>query len=282
MPNFISTKVPITEKSVKLLYDTGYTNVVQISLDSLNDQILNKIIGTGPGYVEQMKHTIKLLVQYGFKVQIDTILTNLNSDRNCIDELYTYIRTISNLVYWELRVPEFSIYKPILFKQIQGSKKQITEIGDYITKDIIPQADFEIRYSDRVLKQGFCDGQASAEYFEGGLCGILQNELFILPDGKVSVCEQLYWLPQFVIGDLTHQTIEEVWNSKKALELFNMKKTMFRESSKCRNCKNFDFCNSKHRRCFVKVIKAYGPENWDYPDPRCIYAPEVKSGLIYR
>ena len=37
---------------------------------------------------------------------------------------------------------------------------------------------------------------------------------------------------------------------------------------------------SRHRRCFVKVIKAYGKAKWDYPDPRCIYAPKVKSKLI--
>lgn len=53
MPNYISTKVPLTEEKIKLLHDTGYNNVVQISLDSLNDYILQKIIGTSIGYVQK-------------------------------------------------------------------------------------------------------------------------------------------------------------------------------------------------------------------------------------
>ena len=55
MPNYISTKVPLTEEKIKLLHDTGYNNVVQISLDSLNDYILQKIIGTSIGYVQKNK-----------------------------------------------------------------------------------------------------------------------------------------------------------------------------------------------------------------------------------
>lgn len=57
---------------------------------------------------------------------------------------------------------------------------------------------------------------------------------------------------------------------------------MFRSKSICFNCKSLKSCNMRHRRCFVKIIKAYGIENWDYPDPRCIYAPEIHSDLLYR
>ena len=31
---------------------------------------------------------------------------------------------------------------------------------------------------------------------------MLKQLAFVLPDGKVSACEQLYWHPQFIIGDL--------------------------------------------------------------------------------
>ena len=29
-------------------------------------------------------------------------------------------------------------------------------------------------------------------------------------------------------------------------------------------------------------IKAYGEKNWDYPDPRCQYAPSIQTNLIYK
>ena len=215
-------------------------------------------------------------------VQIDTILTRQNTSETFIKELFNYIKIIPNLIYWEIRVPEVSIYTPIQFKEIQASKKQINDIGEYIKSVIIPQAKFKIYYSDEAIREEFYNGKITDECFKGGMCGILQNRLFVLPDGKVSVCEQLYWDPQFIIGDLTQQTISEVWNSSKALKLFNMKKNMFRSKSICFNCKSLKSCNMKHRRCFVKIIKAYGIENWDYPDPRCIYAPEIHSDLLYR
>ena len=51
---------------------------------------------------------------------------------------------------------------------------------------------------------------------------------------------------------------------------------------KAGEAKIFDLCNlENHRRCFVKVIKAYGKDKWDYPDPRCQYAPKVTSDLLY-
>ena len=56
---------------------------------------------------------------------------------------------------------------------------------------------------------------------------MLKQLAFVLPDGKVSACEQLYWHPQFIIGDLKKQSIEEIWNSPKAWELYNLSKAFF-------------------------------------------------------
>ena len=42
----------------------------------------------------------------------------------------------------------------------------------------------------------------------------------------------------------------------------------------------FDYGNMN--RCWAEVVKAYGDEHWDYPDPRCKLAPEMKTNLIYQ
>ncbi len=280
-PNYISTKVPLTENDIKKLSVTGYRNVIQISLDALDDNVLKKIIGVSNGYTDKIKDSIRLLSKYGFKVQIDTILTKYNTNKKCLSDLFEYIKSIKNLVYWEIRIPEYSIYSPKSFNQVQVSKDTIESIRAYVKSEIIDKAGFPVFFSDDVIHQNFRKGKSSDECFTGGSCGILQNRLFILPDGKVSVCEQLYWHPQFIIGDLRKQSISEIWNSPKALKLFELKRNLFRKESRCYNCKMLDLCNNRHRRCFVKVIKAYGSKNWDYPDPRCIYAPKINTGLIY-
>lgn len=138
-----------------------------------------------------------------------------------------------------------------------------------------------IVFSSAAMNEKFNNDGFEKECFNGGTCGVLKNRVFILPDGKVSICEQLYWHDRYVIGDLTVSSMAEIWNSEKAKEIFNMEKTMFRKSSPCVACANFIDCTQKRRRCLVKVIKAYGTENWDYPDPRCKYAPEFDNGLKY-
>ncbi|MCR5312237.1 MAG: SPASM domain-containing protein [Bacteroidaceae bacterium] len=99
--------------------------------------------------------------------------------------------------------------------------------------------------------------------------------------GKVSVCEQLYWHPQFIIGDLKTQSLTKICNLPKAKALFAFNKSDYVDSS-CSKCKALDFCNTNKRRCYVKTIKAYGTDNWNYPDPRCEFSPKVESGMIYK
>ena len=118
----------------------------------------------------------------------------------------------------------------------------------------MPQASFHIIFNDNALEDKYHKGKPDDEYFKGGICGILQNRMFVLPDGKVSVCEQLYWQPQFIIGDLKTQTLCEIWNSDKAKSLFKLNKNMFKNSA-CFECKAIDLCNKKHHKCFVKITR---------------------------
>lgn len=282
MPNFISTKIPIDEETIKKLKSTGYNNVVQISLDSLDEQVLHTLIDAKVGYVSKMKQTVKNLVKYGFKVQFDTILTKLNANQSSLDELFLFISGVSNLEYWEIRIPEVSIYTPETYKEIKASKSQLQDCIDYINDILRPKAQFKLFCSDNCFEEHLGEGKDCDKHFYGGKCIMLKQLAFVLPDGKVSACEQLYWHPQFIIGDLKKQSIEEIWNSPKAWELFNLGQSSFCKESACSHCKIFDFCNlENHRRCFVKVIKAYGKDKWDYPDPRCHYAPKVTSDLLY-
>ena len=97
--------------------------------------------------------------------------------------------------------------------------------------------------------------------------------LYVLPDGQVTICEELYWNPRFIIGDVRKQSLMEIWESKKALELYNLSQETFRKTSACHICPQFDPCHQQSGVCWKMVIEAYGDEYWDLPDPRCPYAP---------
>ncbi len=280
-PSYISTKMPINEKIISSLLRTGYKNVIQISLDSVDDYILNKTIRAYDGYVCYIKKGIELIEDAGFSIQIDTILTKDTATTENLSNLMNYIGNLKNLVYWELRVPEYSLYSPDRFNEIKASRVQLEEISTYINEVVIPRFNGTILFSTDALDEQFRSAGPDVPCFRGGRCGILKNNMFILPDGKVGGCEQLYWHPDFIIGDLKYDSIESVWQSSKAKELFAMEQKIFRNKSRCSHCKDFALCNENKRRCIVKVIKAYGRENWDFPDPRCVYAPEINNNMIY-
>ncbi len=280
-PSYISTKIPITHLIVHALWQTGYRNVVQVSLDSLNETELKKMIDCPSHYVEKIKEGIGLLQEYRFKIYIDTVLTKYNSTKEDILSMYEYFKTIKKLVHWEIRVPEKSIYFPDSFAEIKSGRLELVDLCNFIKKNIIPNSPYEIYISDATLHSKFQQGKCSDTFFEGGTCGVLQNKCFLLPDGKVTICEQLYWHPQFIIGDLKKQSLESIWQSEKAQSLFHLKKDFYSKNSICQSCKTFDFCTENHRRCWVRVIKAYGEENWDFPDPECCYAPLASADMLY-
>jgi radical SAM protein with 4Fe4S-binding SPASM domain len=280
-PSFISTKFPINKEISEKLVTTKYKNVIQISLDSMKDETLSEIIGTHAGYINRIKDGIAILEELGYPIQINTVLTAKNSNREEISSLYNYVKTIKKLHLWEIRVPELSLYTPKTFAEIRASRAELKNIQEYVTTEIIPNALIKIIFSSEALDEKFRQDGPDKACFNGGSCGILQNRIFILPDGKVSVCEQMYWHKQFIIGDLKTQSIENIWNSERAITLFNRTKSIYRPGSICCKCSYFTECNNLKRRCFVKVVKAYGLSNWDYPDPRCEYAPEIQTNLKY-
>lgn len=124
-----------------------------------------------------------------------------------------------------------------------------------------------------------------AEFNGRNLCTGNVTGLIVLPDGKVTICEELYWNENFIIGDLTKNSIEEIWNSPKAKALFNLSRGELPNNSFCNECPDFEKCRHRLGVCWKEVIACYGKENWGYPDPRCPLAPEMdketKNMLIY-
>lgn len=40
-------------------------------------------------------------------------------------------------------------------------------------------------------------------------------------------------------------------------------------------------CFNASNRCFVNIMKAYGRNNFDFPDPRCALAPEFLNTITH-
>ena len=102
---------------------------------------------------------------------------------------------------------------------------------------------------------------------------------FVLPDGKVTICEQMYWHPFFILGDLNKQSIMEMWESEQARSKWNFSQKEVRDESPCKTCEEFQACRRGLGNCWRLAISAYGPENYDFPAPNCPKAPPVSEGF---
>lgn len=276
-PSLISTKVPLTEKQIQQF--KKYNIAVQISLDSINKECLKTMLNVKNDYAEKIKKTISLLDKYNIPFQIATVLIKENASIDNLEAIYDFIVQFKNISRWEIRAAFKSLYTKADFNALKISYDTISELKEWAIRKQTATV-FQIMPPSEDNKKYLQTSQGSRT-FSGSKCSANSSHMVLLPDGKVTICEQLYWDSRFVIGDLSKESIKEVWNSSRAIELAFPKQKEFREKSACRSCSIFAECFSFPNKCFADVLKAYGKENTDYPDPRCKKAPGFNNELMY-
>ncbi len=283
-PDVISTKMPLTEELIDKIIKTGYNGKIQFSLDTINYSIAKHMLGVDKDYLKKFLHGILLFEKHSsIQYRIETVLTKDNACEKNISELFSFLNERENISAWEIRAVMFSCYNSERnFLSIRPSKDNLIRLYQYIDDNIAKKASFKIITSRSEFNKRYFYAEKGSSSFEGSKCSALNHHLFVLPDGKCTICEQLYWNQNFVIGDLNADDILSVWNSPKALELLNIEQHNINPQSACHNCSFYEDCFKIYRnRCWVDIIKSYGENNWDFPDPRCKFAPKVMRDVNY-
>lgn len=275
-PHLVSTKYPVAEKDIKYFSTFGLN--LQISLDSLNQEVLDCIVGHIKDYAVRMKHTIVTIDKYT-NFQIATVLTRFNAGIEDLEEMYKFFCNMKRIKRWEIRVGFKSLYSKANFNDVRIEQEDIGKISLWVSEKQ-KNAPFNIIWTPG-KEVSFFKAKNGGQDFIGGRCSGDTIHFFILPDGKVTVCEQLYWKPNFILGDLTKQSIAEVWKSERALFFAKISQKDYSDDSKCKSCDIFEKCHSYMNSCYANILKVYGDEHWDYPDPRCARAPRNVSEKIY-
>jgi len=164
------------------------------------------------------------------------------------------------------------------FHHFKATKKQITELGSFL-KGKDAQVPYEIVYDNNVeRKSELC---SFTDFKNRSLCSGNLSGMVLLPDGKVTLCEELYWNKDFIIGDLTKNNILEVWQSEKALRLWDLQQSSLSDDNPCKTCQDFTSCRKGLGVCWKAIIAYYGKDKYLYPDPRCPKAPEPIYNAYY-
>ena len=213
--------------------------------------------------------------------RVASVVTTYNCDLASLSELYRRLSVLKRMRDWGLVPVHHSISKGYrAIADLKPRKEQVAAAFDAL-KEVVAQSPFPVIMNRQAIELRYRYASVGKCPFEGSKCTALRTHLFILPDGKVTVCEQLYWNPRFIVGDVTKESIREVWNSEKAMRLWLLDKENMSSDTPCRECPVMEVCYSERNRCWADVIKAYGEECWDYPDPRCERAPKLKNRLNY-
>lgn len=269
----ISTKMPVTYSELQKLKDCGVTKF-QISLDSTNEAILKRTIKARSGYIQAITKTLSDACSLQFKIGINVVLTKYNCHSDVILELFDFLNQFSCIDMVRLNVCGYSIYKGAdNYYYIRPSQDNVNVIEDLVQSNVCGKYAFNIRMSgyDKQCQYESLQGKKDA-FEQRAICtGNLRN-IVILPNGDVTICEELYDNPHFIIGNVLKSSLYEIWNGEKALKLFY---SPCNKNSKsiCRDCKVYATCRSRVGVCWKTVLMAYGEDNWDFPDPRCPNAP---------
>jgi len=268
-----STKVPLNEKVIKKIAEIGLERV-QLSLDCLDEKVLIKTLNVNEGYVDKIKSSISLYDKYNILLKINTIITKYNCNYNLIDELLTFLLGCNNIKEITIGVAGYSInncnnYLGEIAPPLNEINKLLEKIKlKYSSIEKINIGDVESFSGNFRFKE--------ADFFTKAVCTGNLHQFYLLPDGKVTLCEELYWHPKFILGDLTNQSIMEMWRGEQALNLYNISQKEFKDDSACKACNDFDYCHLNASVCWKEVMESYGKDKWYYPDPRCPKAPKPK------
>lgn len=280
---YISTKLPVSQKQLDVLRNIGISRL-QYSIDSLVPTLQKSNLGVSAAYVGNMKRSVDYADRLGLKLIIKSTLTKETMTIDGLDLLFQYMLSLKNIVKYTFTPTGYSHFKSYeLYDGIKPTLAQVNEVRSFIEKKYNDVA-FEINWDTGSIHspEEFRNRQ---EFDTRALCTGNVSGLVVLPDGKVTICEELYWNKHFIIGDLTKNSLAEIWHSPEAHALYRFTKDQLAANSACNACDTFAECRHRRGVCWKEVMACYGKENWSFPDPRCPLAPELdaktKNALIY-
>ncbi|MFC2298130.1 MAG: SPASM domain-containing protein, partial [Prevotella nigrescens] len=242
---------------------------LQFSLDSLIPETLNRMLGINNKYIENVKQTLQLLDKYDIRVAIHSILTQRNSTKEDFISIFHFIKSLSNILYWKPDIGGESIYVNSAIQGTIAPTKEAQASISALCKKLQNKANFPILSSGLDKEDTNSSTKTWAKFNERSVCSGNYLQLFVLPDGNVTICEELYWHPKFIVGNILEQSLNDIWNSEAALNLYYLKQSNISDESPCKTCKDYESCRIPKQVCYRDIVRKYGTKHWDYPDVNC-------------
>lgn len=264
---FLSTKTPLSFEDIKCLRDLGYEEI-QLSLDSISLEDVKYLIRVNDDYLDKVALFLENCSRLSLNVLVRSVLTKKNASKDKILSLYSFLSQFDCVKEWIMTPAFFSKYKETEYKSIEVDNEDLIWIYEFSQR---PDLAFKVGLN-KISKGGYVlrRTDTTEEYVcRNPICMANTTGISILANGDCSICEMLYDNQEYLIGNVSESSIRNIWNSEKALSLYEMKQNSFPDSSPCKKCSVFDKCRNDFgkRVCYLDIAKS-GHSKWD-PDPRC-------------
>lgn len=233
--SILSTKVPLSREDIYYLKEIGKIETLQISLDSIVSETLQSLLQVKDGYNGKIQKMLEYCSELGIKVNIRTVLTKYNANVQEIRKLYNFINSQKCVVSWVLTPAFYSAFKSD-YDNYRPSDNDLIEVYKF-THEQLNRTNLQIRYNKMSDKEYSLQPYSDVHEFvsENQICNANTYSVAILSNGIVTICEMLYDSPPFILGNIRQQSLYDIWNSSKALNLFSchQEMTIHKENNNC-------------------------------------------------
>ena len=259
----ISTKEYLSEKVSNELMNIGIKRV-QVSLDSCDKEIADYLMGVKGSFV-QVEQSIENLVNSDIEVSVNAVLTseNIVNAFELID--FLYLKGVYN-VSFSLYGMSCGRHDESLYPSINQIKCFIKKMNDFKNENIkiqYPKVDINEEEAKRSKDLGI-------SHYYRSICGALNRRLTVDENGNVKYCAYMPSVEEVIVGNLKKDSIMEIWNSKKTLNLLTPIKENY-TGTDCYSCD--EFINCFNRRCNMRIYSKF--KTIYEKDPLCKYSSEI-------
>lgn len=239
----------LDEGMVRALRRAG-AEYIHVSLPAVTETVYDKITESRQD-LEKVKRAVRLLKQYGFYIRVKMVLTPNNE--NEVEGL---------LAFCAAHGVDFVHLAPyVLTENSRGGRSLL--LGEEALKKVRRTAEAGRRMYGGMRISEIPDvcGRWSGPQ-DIAKCGGIKDSLTILSDGRITFCEALGDLDEFVLGRIQENSLEEIWNSYKPDRITCPDNKVL--DAACEECEYLERCQTG---CFVFSHMQTG-NPWSM-DPRC-------------
>jgi len=263
-PVAVSTKSFLSREKANSLapYSRHLLREVQFSIDTDDNAIAEYLVGV-PNYCDQVFQSVSNALQAGLHVVAKVVITPYNV--LTVPRLY---RKLKKLGVSTIRLAAYSRsgfhHTDDLFLNDQ-CYRWITEEVERLKNEF---SDEEINIQNGAPEYQSLGRDLRKKNWSSRIkCTAGRSGLVICSDGKAIPCEQMPETEEYFCGDLTYQSIMEVWNGDRLKEMtYGMPREKF-VGQPCYDCEEREECHNVMGYCVRDLAAHYG--NIYQPPPNC-------------